>query len=175
MIDLILNNPYEEITVRGMAKHAGVGFKTFYRHYRDKADLMQDILEEFLVEVQGVIVPPTSLELIEKNTLPLLYLAQKHADLLRALLRTPLSDEWTARLIQLGFAYGQQLNLGSHDKSASENDNIRHMAIHQLVHGTITLIRWWLENDMPYTPEEMTEYIKHLIIRPVWGLPEVDG
>ena len=173
MIDLILNNPYEEITVRNIAKHAGVGFKTFYRHYRDKSDLMRDIQEEFLVKAQAEILPPTNLSSGEKQTLPILHFGQKHADLLRAILRTPINDQWTERLIQFGFLYAQQIELESHDENPSKDEKIRDLAIHQLIHGTIILLGWWLENDMPFEAEEMAEYMNHVLVRPVWGLPKV--
>ena len=173
MIDLILNNPYEEITVRNIAKHAGVGFKTFYRHYRDKSDLMRDIHEEILVEAQGAILPPTNLSLSEKQTVSIFHFGQKYGDLLRAILRTPVSDEWIERLIQFGFVYAQQIELESHHENPSKDEKIRHLAIHQLIHGTFNLLRWWLENDMPFEAEEMAEYMNHVLVRPVWGLPKV--
>jgi hypothetical protein len=35
-----------------------------------------------------------------------------------------------------------------------------------MVSAMITLLRWWLENDMCYSPEEMGEYAFILIIQP---------
>ena len=35
-----------------------------------------------------------------------------------------------------------------------------------LVSSTFALVQWWLDHDMPYSPEKMGEYHARLIVRP---------
>ena len=37
-----------------------------------------------------------------------------------------------------------------------------------IIASTFALMRWWLENDMPHSPEEMGEIFKNLIVLPTW-------
>jgi len=36
-----------------------------------------------------------------------------------------------------------------------------------LMTSLVMLIRWWLDHDMPYSPEKMGQVAAELIIRPV--------
>jgi hypothetical protein len=39
--------------------------------------------------------------------------------------------------------------------------------LNHITSSMITLMRWWLDNDMPYSPEEMGDYASRMIIRPL--------
>ena len=40
------------------------------------------------------------------------------------------------------------------------------IAAHHMVTSTISLIQWWLEHEMPYSPEQMGTIYHELIARP---------
>ena len=42
--------------------------------------------------------------------------------------------------------------------------------VNHMVSALITLLRWWLENDMRHSPEEMGEYASGLIFQPTRDL-----
>jgi hypothetical protein len=63
------------------------------------------------------------------------------------------------------------------DGTLLEPDIPLEICVNHMISSMITLVRWWLENDMCYSPEEMGRYAYRLIIRPVselilQGLPE---
>ena len=47
LLKLILEKPYEDVTVQEVLDRASVGRSTFYLHYRDKNDLLLSQLEQF--------------------------------------------------------------------------------------------------------------------------------
>src|SRR4051812_36055234 len=57
LIDLTLEKGYEAVTIREITDRAGVGYATFFRHYRDKDELLQDVLDVVLDELTGLLAP----------------------------------------------------------------------------------------------------------------------
>src|SRR5215475_2849849 len=47
LLHLILEKPYEKVTLQEVLARASVGRSTFYLHYRDKNDLLLSQLEQF--------------------------------------------------------------------------------------------------------------------------------
>jgi AcrR family transcriptional regulator len=47
LLGLIMEKPYEDVTVQEVLDRASVGRSTFYLHYRDKNDLLLSQLEQF--------------------------------------------------------------------------------------------------------------------------------
>jgi AcrR family transcriptional regulator len=45
LVELMRDKPIHQITVQEVLEHAGVGRSTFYLHYRDKDDLLLDLME----------------------------------------------------------------------------------------------------------------------------------
>src|SRR5688572_8785767 len=78
-IDMVAEEGYENITVRAIAQRAGIGYKTFYRHYTDKEDLLYRIMGDTLEEAKGFLGTPRSLEEAEKNASIALLFAAKYA------------------------------------------------------------------------------------------------
>lgn len=158
-IDLVIERTYEEITILDIVERAQVGHKTFYRHYADKEALLYALLEEILVEGQTILLPPTSPKAAEENTVHALRFAARYAKLLRALLRSPAAEQLIQPLITFGLSEAQRFFGGS--------DTPDEIIAYHFVTSMMSLIRWWLEHDMPYPPEEMAEYVNRLLIRPL--------
>jgi AcrR family transcriptional regulator len=51
MIALILEKPFDSITVQDVLDRAGVGRSTFYAHYKDKDDVLISEVDEFFSDV----------------------------------------------------------------------------------------------------------------------------
>ena len=58
---------------------------------------------------------------------------------------------------------GMEANLGS---LAAAGISIEIMANH-MAWATLVLVRWWMDSDMPYTPEVMGEYSFRLVVKPI--------
>src|SRR5689334_7023640 len=86
LVALTLEQGYEAVTIREITDRADIGYATFFRHYRDKDELLQDVLDVVLEELTGLLsrsVPdadPTAV-----GTLVFRY-AQEHAEVVRVLL-----------------------------------------------------------------------------------------
>ncbi len=161
-MELLKEQSYDEVSVRAIAQQAGVGYKTFYRHYPDKEALLYAILGEILQEGQAVLLPPTSPLAAEQNTINAFRYASRYRDLFRVLLRSPVAETLIQPLIDFGLAEGHRFFGGSGVPDA--------LVAYHFVTGMQYLLRWWLEQGQEYSPEEMAEYVNRLLIRPIGTL-----
>src|SRR5947209_16924515 len=57
LIALTLEKGYEAVTIRDITERADIGYATFFRHYRDKDDLLQDVMDVVLAELIELLCP----------------------------------------------------------------------------------------------------------------------
>ena len=48
---------FESMTVRAIAARAGVGYATFFRHYRDKEELLSDLADQEITDLLAILTP----------------------------------------------------------------------------------------------------------------------
>src|SRR6266566_1653989 len=59
LISLTLEKGYEAVTIRDITERADIGYATFFRHYRDKDELLQGVLDVVLAELIDLLCPAT--------------------------------------------------------------------------------------------------------------------
>ncbi|NJN44268.1 MAG: hypothetical protein HC806_05805 [Anaerolineae bacterium] len=85
---------------------------------------------------------------------------QLHSDLYRVLLRS----ERSVIESLMAFAIEEfKTNFGP----LTQSDIPAGIIANHLVSSTFALVRWWLDQDMPYSPETMGEYHLRLIVKPM--------
>lgn len=161
LIRLILEKGYDKITVQHIIDEANVGRSTFYAHYLDKDDLMVGSLQKLHEELHQYIERGDT----QSTTLDMLSLFQhtqeKH-DLYKALLGGRgidiVVDALNSSLIEYASTYFRQIE--------QQNDpfSIPTTVLATYLAGTLqTLLRWWLDNDMPYSAEKMNTIFMQLV------------
>jgi AcrR family transcriptional regulator len=168
LIALTLEKDYDAITIQEITDRADIGYRTFFRHYSNKDELLQDVLNTTMMALRELMSPPSEEILADPNFSPtdftqgvlLFQHVQENRDLYQVLMRS----ERTLKESILDFAKKEM------------EANLNHLAIpavsvallsNHLVWAMWALVRWWLESDMPYTPDQMGEYSFHLIVKPV--------
>ena len=58
LVSLAREKGYEQVTVQEIAARAGVSHRTFYRHYRDREALLEDVTCRVLEELRALMVLP---------------------------------------------------------------------------------------------------------------------
>lgn len=162
LIELVKSQSYESISVRDIAKKAQVGYKTFYRHYEGKDDLLQALANEMVDEIKQVLAPPSDFEAPSKNPLVSLAYMESNADLILTLLNSSAADQVLEKAV--GFALEEGRMTFKSDVVPDE------LMAHHFASSMISLHRWWLESKGKVTKLEMASYIDLLVIRPMKGL-----
>ena len=158
LIALTLEKGYEAITIRDITGRADIGYATFFRHYRDKDELLKDVLNVVLNElVELVCAPQLVSDPIATGTVLFRYVSE-HEEVVRVLLKSH-----TLRESSIEAATQSTMERTSFSQTGIVPPEI---AGHHIVASTMALIEWWLDHHMPYPAERMgaiyAELIGHL-------------
>ncbi len=162
LIQLTLEKGYESVTIRDITERADVGYTTFFRHYPDKEALLTAVLQLMKEEFQGLLVPHSIVSDPEKTGTLVFQYVVDHRDLCRVLLDSTDITTWLKPVRDIGLYEIRQIFGDSNERSIPIE-----VAAYHLMVSLIMLIRWWLDNDTPYSPHRMGEIAAILIIRPV--------
>ena len=167
LIDLALEKEYSEITIQEITDRADIGYRTFFRHYVDKDELLKNVVGTVMKEMRELIGPRLLKFLTDPETQPtdlpegaiLFRHVQENSDLYRVLLS---SDRTLVQSVKAFAIQEFKTDYGELPYAEIPADII----INHLVSAMIAMLRWWLDNDMIYSPEEMRVFSFRLIIEP---------
>ena len=156
LVQLIREKDYNTITVSDIVERANVGRSTLYAHYRDKDDL-------FLAQVDHVIEflsqdTPNRRELPFFPSLGLFRHVGEQYELYKALVWTPGID---LMIKHMQNSLSERVEHGL-AKSGIELDVPIPVLANFITGSFLALLKWWVENKMIYSPEEMDEMFKKL-------------
>lgn len=157
-VELLKEKGYSAITVSDIIARADIGRSTFYSHYRDKDDLFVNELDRVIEALNNGI--PDQDELPFFPSLGLFRHVGEQYELYKALVWTPGID---LLIKHLQASLGQRIEEGLH--KARRDFNIPLPILANFIAGSfLTLLKWWLENRMIYSPEEMDAMFKRLTL-----------
>ena len=167
LIELVELRGFEALTVSEITERAMVSRATFYRHYQDKHDLVEQIFNEAMSPVLNTVGewesdhPPTVLVAFFEH------IAQ-YERLYRALLGTHGSlwfvTKMRAALVQLVAAHEHrrvaERQPGADWPAVTFSDTFVPALVSAML---VEAIRWWLERGRPYEPREMASRCARLV------------
>ncbi len=163
LIDLLKVKHYDAISVKDIIEKANVGRSTFYAHYQTKDDLLKSGFERVLdMLLEQVVFDETSRNLT-LDTAPLFRHAQSHAELFHTLAWGSGFEVITTQgQAALGEKFHQRL---SQLVSAERQPTVPLSALSYSLSGSLLiLLKWWLENDMPGSPEYIDGIFQQLVM-----------
>lgn len=164
LVDLTLHKGYEAVTIRDITERADIGYATFFRHYADKDALLADVLDVVFDELLALLQGQRTANIAAEGTLLFRYV-QEHSELCRVLLSSRGSAGMVQRVVTAG-VHAMLARMPERDHALVPPE----IAAHHVVTAAISLIQWWLEHDMPYTPERMGAIYRDLIVQPAYAL-----
>ncbi len=168
LMDLVLETPYDAISVQDIIDRADVGRSTFYAHYQDKEDLLAKSLEQVLDHfawsvgdaVEGDRLMPTRRLFQHALEQKAMFLAMARKGNLDRLLERG-QVYWRPRVeerLQALLPHGRQPELPL-------------ALLADYVTGTFrTMFQWYLANKLPYPPERMDELFHRLVAPGVYAM-----
>lgn len=174
ILALVQEKPYETITIQEITERGDLNRATFYLHYSSKEALLADSLESHFDAVVARIAAEvgnrpywedaTSAQIVFE------YVAENH-ELYRVLLGEKGLGHVIHRILGYMSAFDEAA-LAQHVPPGSEPIVPLPVLAQQLAGALFALAKWWLENDMPYSPAEMAEMMRLMCARGVRGLIE---
>lgn len=175
---LMLEKGYETITIEDITERADVGRTTFYLHYKDKEELLLESIEAIALELREQITrsvqtaPQNHISASNQRVFPqlaitlLLQHAAENARLYLPILRgegTPRAPAHIRALIhQISLEYFARRGASSSEQSSPL---LLQALINFFSSSLLGMLTWWLENNFPYSPEQMAELYLQLFYR----------
>lgn len=156
LVQLIREKDYSAITVSDIIERANIGRSTFYSHYRDKDDLFVGELDR-VIEVLSHRIPNQE-EFPFFPSLGLFRHVGEEYELYKALVWTPGID-LLIKHMQKSLSHRIEQGL---QQSGMEYEIPNPILANFIAGSFLTLLKWWLENKMMYSPEEMDTIFKRL-------------
>jgi AcrR family transcriptional regulator len=172
LLVLMLEKRFDRITVQEILDRADVGRTTFYAQFRNKEDVLELALEHVFGQLQDQQLAsrgePADRLLPSRE---LFRHVQETHSLYPALLRgLALDPHYQAVQRSLRDVVARQLALanGSHDLAVPPE-----LIAEYLAGAFLTLVHWWLDHGVSYTPEQMEVHFQQLVMPGVRAvLPE---
>lgn len=159
LLEMLEREPLERIAIRDLARRAGVGHATFYRHYPTKEALLDDIAAD---EIRRLV----------SLTLPVLDRADSRAAC--AALTRYVAGRWQLwRVLLTGGAAAalKEELLAISRRVAAERPRPAHdlpedLAVALAVAGIIELLAWWLRQEDPWPAEQVADLLDRAVVGP---------
>ncbi|MDD2649422.1 MAG: TetR/AcrR family transcriptional regulator [Eubacteriales bacterium] len=164
--ELLSQNSFNKITVQQIIDAANVGRTTFYAHFETKDDLLREMCIEIFDHV-------FSSALQAKNTHDFSLSAEKPSALITHILyhlrdnRKNILGILSCESVELFLGYFRQyldksLALKLADSCALSGVP-QDFLINHISGSFVNMVRWWTENGLAKTPEELAEYFLAVI------------
>mgnify|MGYP006283903899 CR=1 FL=1 len=158
LMALILEEGYDPISIQDITDKANLGRATFYLHFKDKDELLLDVMDQlmadFLDQVPQVSEAQWRLE-DSKAIAKLFDFAADHYDLYRILIFGSGGITASRQLHQtVAENIKTCIQKDIEDRGADPAMPPEFIANH-FAGSLLSTIYWWLDNDLPYSVEEM--------------------
>ncbi|MGV9678528.1 TetR/AcrR family transcriptional regulator [Nocardia sp. NPDC003482] len=151
LVELVEQRGFDRVTVGRICEHAMVSRAAFYRHYRDKYELVEQIFDEAAAALT---------EGLDQGLDPVVRLRRffdhvgDYARLYRALLEAK-GSPWFAERIRTTLTD----MTGTHLRASPPSDDLVATLLGGMLTDTIT---WWLRHDRPLSTHELADRYAHL-------------
>jgi AcrR family transcriptional regulator len=168
IIELSLERGYEHLTIEDITDYANLGRTTFYLHYKEKKELLLDSLEVIITDLFREIYSYENLQKwkmqsIDPRKMVFIHAAE-NADLYRlffdgeigGIVITHFRKHLAGIFNQITEALQKKYNLTPHIPNPVSTN---------FTSGALMgVLSWWLQNNMPYSPEEIYELYHYMVV-----------
>jgi AcrR family transcriptional regulator len=162
LISLTLEKGYDRITIQEITERANVAYSTFFRHYRDKSELLTARLgaaiQDLISRIDAASADPNR----STDGLVIFEHVYEHSTLYRVLLRSMETIQVRQRVTDMIAGINLRTCQSLHQPGALVPPQV---AANHIAASLLALIEWWLVHDKPYSIEQMAQIYDGLILR----------
>ena len=159
LLDLLVENTLNKITVTDICKQAEINRGTFYSYYCDPYDLLSQIEDEFFLEIKEVLEKSRILDNDYAFLVKILEYISKNSALCRIILDG--DKQFLQKLVKL--AHDKSISEYQAFASGSTSDELE-LVYTFISNGIVGIIQFWLQNDLKQSPRELAELIRRMSI-----------
>jgi AcrR family transcriptional regulator len=172
LVELMLEKHFENITVQDILDRADIGRSTFYAHYTDKESLLISQIENVIHELEQHTAQASGADAMLLPSLELFRHVKDQRRLMQAFV-------WGRGADILTQDFQGQVSKIIEEKIRSTVGDDRHILVPtsllaKFIASTfLMLLRWWFDEDMRHTPEQMDEMFQRLVMPAMQQILEV--
>jgi AcrR family transcriptional regulator len=160
LVELIMEKSYDQITVQDILDRANIGRATFYAHFTDKDALLLEGIDEDHFDIRQYLSEAESAA-DEGKLLPC-YSLFRHAQQFHSLYKALLGSQGI-EIVKTAFrkhlVYMVERRLKQHIPAFP----LPFPVVSQYLAGALmALMMWWLDHDMPYSPQDMDTMVQQI-------------
>ncbi len=166
LMALIVEKGYESVTVQDILDRADVGRSTFYAHYRDKDELLLSGFDQlrtlFEQQQQSLLAMKHGGKDPAFNFILELF---RHTSQHHKLYKAIVGKQSGEMILKYLHRYLYNMLMVPHAalmKNRKAPPVPVEITTHWLVSSLLSLMTWWLDNNMPYSVEKMDEIFRQL-------------
>lgn len=169
LFHLLEQHPFSAITVKMLADGANVNRSTFYTHFTDKYDLMDQIVEDHMrllvdaIRIHGVVPPESpSVEKVSRYFERLFIHIEQHEQFYRTMLLQGPIKTFISRFLD---TLKENYRLVFKVHTVSETRRVdQDLLLNYVIGGQLGLLISWLRNDRPYSATYMADQLSRMIV-----------
>ncbi|MCF6277534.1 MAG: TetR/AcrR family transcriptional regulator [Anaerolineales bacterium] len=170
LIAVALEKGYKSITIQDVTARADIGYRTFFRHYAGLDDLLVNVAQERLDKLYDMLNLPQADEELDD---PIQVFRESGRTLFEHIKNNPTIFRVLLLDDSLQFVLAPVMRQACRKTESMlnvlpQNNISAALAANHIIASAFSLMRWWLENDMPRPPERMGEIFTDLIVKPTW-------
>lgn len=172
LMSLVIETPYDTITVQQILDRANVGRSTFYTHFQDKDELLmwgtQHLRETLSTAQQTAAAAPEELLQFSRAMF-------EHAHAYRKVYRALVtSSVWPHLRQRIQNIIAEQIRSRSaavmKPLQRSRSKLPKELFVHYLASTVMTVVTWWVDHDSRLSPEEINDVFRELVLPSIRSL-----
>jgi AcrR family transcriptional regulator len=162
LLSLIGEKNYEEITITEIVRLADYNRGTFYFHYEQKDDLLNEMIDDVLADLGASFRKPyanlkNEVNIVELSTIALFDHFLQHREFYKAMLGPNVNINFRERMIRAMEAhFKKDIRFVP---NGMEPDVDLDLFFSYRVHGIIGMILEWVQQDFPHSKEYMADQV----------------
>ena len=161
VLALASEKPFADVTITEIAARAGVGYASFFRHFKDKDALLTEVADQMVTDLLALIMPAMMEEDTRATSVAICRYVDEHRLLTHALLAG--GAESTVR----DHILGRSLEIARLRVPPQPSGVPYELIVTHSVSATLGLLGWWLEHGKDISADAMGSVIDRLVMSPV--------
>jgi AcrR family transcriptional regulator len=166
VLALAAEKPFADVTITEIAERAGVGYASFFRHYKDKDALLTAVADKMIEDLVGIIMPAMLMEDTLAASIAICAYVDSHRSITSALLAGGAETMVRHHIVARALDYSR-LQTDLRPRDAQPMSIPPELVLTHCVASTLGLLAWWLEQGGGLTAEAIGDVVNRLVMAPV--------
>ena len=160
VLALAAEKPFADVTITEIAERAGVGYASFFRHYKDKDALLSAVADALVDDLTSIIMPAMQNDDTATASLAICRYVDENRSISRALLAGGAETTVRRHIVARSIEHSTIWNAPPGEVPAEL------LVTHSVV-ASLGLLTWWLDQGKDVSVEAMARIVDRLVMGPV--------